>query len=131
MLWLLQHRNKNHCPTLLIHNGSHCFNFQLGKGYLFRIFSDGMKEFDILKCKNTHKPKYYTLYSTGDSKRPIQAYFVCEDCSNNPIYNDANSIIHMEELREGTRITVPNFKELKFPDDFPADFLKDKKGIYL
>ena len=87
-----------------------------------------MREFDVLKCKNTHKPKYYLLYSTGDSKRPIQAYFVCEDCSNNPIYNDSNSIIHMEELREGTRITVPNLKELKFPDDFPVDFLKGKKG---
>ena len=37
----------------------------------------------------------------------------------------------MEELREGTRITVPNLKELKFPDDFPVDFLKDKRGIYL
>jgi hypothetical protein len=90
-----------------------------------------MRECDVLKCKNTHKPKYYLLYSTGDSKRPIQAYFVCEDCSNNPIYNDSNSIIHMEELREGTRITVPNLKELKFPDDFPVDFFKDKRGIYL
>ena len=90
-----------------------------------------MREFDVLKCKNTHKPKYYLLDSTGDSKRPIQAYFVCEDCSNNPIYNVPSSIIHMEELREGTRITVPNLKELKFPDDFPVDFLKDKRGIYL
>jgi len=40
------------------------------------------------------------------------------------------SIIHIEELKEGTRITVPNLKELKYPEDFPADFLKGKKGIY-
>jgi len=68
MLGLLQHKNKNHCPTLLIHNGSHCFNVKFGKGYLFNIFSESMKEFDILKCKNTHRPKYYILYSTGDKK---------------------------------------------------------------
>ena len=90
-----------------------------------------MREFDILKCKNTHAPKYYLLYSTGDSKKPIQAYFVCEDCSNSPIYNEPNSIIHIEELREGNRITIPSFKELKFPEEFPADFLKERKGLYL
>ena len=90
-----------------------------------------MREFDILKCKSNHPPKYYLLYSTGESKKPIQAYFVCEDCSNSPIYNDPNSIIHMEELREGATINVPSLKELKYPQDFPNDFLKDKKGIYL
>lgn len=90
-----------------------------------------MREFDILKCKNTHVPKYYLLYSTGDSKKPIQSYFVCENCANSPLYNDPNAIIHMEELREGTRITIPSLKELKYPEDFPADFLKDKQGIYL
>jgi hypothetical protein len=90
-----------------------------------------MKEFDILKCKNTHKPTFYILFSTRDSKRPIQAYFVCQECSENPLYNDPNSIIHVEQLKEGTRILVPNLKELKYPEDFPVDFLKEKKGIYL
>lgn len=90
-----------------------------------------MREFDVLKCKNTHFPKYYLLYSTGDSKKPIQAYFVCENCLNSPIYSDPNSIIHLEELREGIRISIPSLKELKYPEDFPAEFLKDKTGIYL
>lgn len=91
-----------------------------------------MKEFDILKCKDAaHVPKYYVLYMTGDSKRPIQAYFVCEQCSQNPIYSDSKAIIHHEELKEGSRIVVPNLNELKFPDDFPTDFLKSKKGLYL
>ena len=90
-----------------------------------------MREFDVLKCKNDHSPKYYLLYSTGDAKKPIQAYFVCENCSNSPLYNDPNSIIHMEVLKEGSRISIPSIKELKYPDDFPADFLKEKKGIYL
>ena len=90
-----------------------------------------MREFDILKCKNNHKPMYYILYSTGDSKRPIQTYFVCKECSESPIFNDPHSIIHVEELKEGTRISIPSLKELKFPEDFPADFLKDRKGIYL
>lgn len=90
-----------------------------------------MREFDILKCKEVHRPKYYVLYMTGDSKRPIQAYFVCEECSQNPIYSDSKAIIHHEELKEGSRIFVPNLNELKFPDDFPVDFLKSKKGLYL
>ena len=90
-----------------------------------------MREFDILKCKNTHVPKYYLLYSTGYTKKPIQAYFVCENCSNSPLYNDPNSIIHMEELKVGTKITVPSLKELRFPNDFPDEFLKEKQGIYL
>jgi len=90
-----------------------------------------MREFDVLKCKNTHKPMFYILYSTRDSKRPIQAYFVCQECSESSLFNDPNSIIHIEELKEGTRITVPNLKELRYPEDFPADFLKDRKGIYL
>jgi hypothetical protein len=37
----------------------------------------------------------------------------------------------MEELREGTRITVPSLKELKYPEDFPSDFLKEGNGLYL
>ena len=90
-----------------------------------------MREFDVLKCNNMHKPSYYILYSTGDSKRPIQAYFVCKKCVDNPIFGDSNSVIHIEELKEGQRISVPTLKDLKYPDDFPADFLKDKKGIYL
>ncbi len=89
-----------------------------------------MREFDVLKCQNTHRPKYYLLYSTGDSKKPLQAYFVCENCSSSTLYNDQNSIIHIEVLTEGTKIMVPSLKELKYPEDF-ADLLKDKKGIYL
>ena len=90
-----------------------------------------MKEFDILKCKDQHEPKYFIIYLTGDAKRPIQSYFVCEECSKNSLYNDPKLIIHFEELKEGVRIFVPNLKELKYPNDFPADFLKSKKGIYL
>lgn len=90
-----------------------------------------MREFDVLKCKSTHNPKYYLLYRTGDSKRPIQAFFVCDNCLNSPIYNDSSSIVHVEELKEGTRITIPALKELKYPVDFPTEFLKGKKGIYL
>ena len=90
-----------------------------------------MKEFDVIKCKNTHKPTFYILYSTNDSKRPFQAYFVCKECADSPIFNDPNSIIHIEELKEGTRISIPYLKELKYPEDFPADFLKDRKGIYI
>ena len=107
------------------------FNNKLRKGYVARFFLSIMREFDVLKCKNTHTPKYYLLYSTGDSKKPIQAYFVCENCSNSPIYNNPNSIIHIEELKEGIRILIPSLKELKYPEDFPAEFLKEKKGIYL
>ena len=109
----------------------HLDHFEIRKSYLYIFFSDGMREFDVLKCKNTHKPMFYILYSTRDSKRPIQAYFVCKECSDSPLFNDPNSIIHIEELKEGTRITVPSLKELKYPEDFPSDFLKDKKGIYL
>ncbi len=90
-----------------------------------------MREFDILKCGDIHRPLFYILYSTKDSQRPIQAYFVCKKCAENPIFSDYSSIIHIEELKEGTRITIPSFKELKYPEDFPADFLKNKKGIYL
>ena len=90
-----------------------------------------MREFDILKCKDMHIPKYYILYLTGDSKRPIQAYFVCEECSNNPIYNEPKSIIHFEELKKGTMIFVPNLNELKFLDDFLLIFSKVKKEFTL
>lgn len=90
-----------------------------------------MKEFDILKCNNNHTPKYYLLYSTKDAKKPIQAYFVCENCMNTPLYNDSNSIIHMEELRPGSRISIPILKELKFPEDVPAEFLKFRRGVYI
>lgn len=90
-----------------------------------------MREFDILKCQNTHKPKYYLLYSTGEPKRPIQAYFICEKCSQSPIYSDPKTIVHREELREGSRISIPLLKDLKYPDDFPQDFLNSKRGTYL